>query len=229
MKLYNSRPFKDRTDAGRQLAEELLKHRFEDPIVLGIPRGGVVVSVEVASLLGVEHGVVVARKLRSPYQPELAIGAITAKGISYVDEALASSVGVDARYLAQEKDRQSTRASRYEESFNSHRRPPVTDRDVIIVDDGVATGATAIAAIRSMHAEGARKVIFAVPVGPPRTLGLLRQEADEVICLRGDETFFAVGQYYRHFPPIEDHQVRRILHGRNPEPTGEGQHPAAGL
>jgi len=204
-------PFRDRLDAGRQLADELSRHHFENPLVLGIPRGGVAVSCEVAKQLGCDHGVVVARKLRAPYQPELAVGAIAADGVSYIDEDLARNVGADQRYLSQEMARQKQRATHYEESFDSHKRPQAMDRDVIIVDDGVATGATAIAAIRSMRTEGARKVVFAVPVGPRHTLDRLRQEADEVIALHSDDTFGSVGQYYRHFPPIEDHQVRRIL------------------
>ena len=223
MKQHDIRPFQDRRDAGRQLAVKLLECRFENPVVLGIPRGGVIVSIEVASRLGAEHGVVVARKLCAPYQPELAIGAITANGISYVDEALASDVGADDRYLAQEMARQAERASRYEESFDSHIRPPVVDRDVIIVDDGAATGATAIAAIRAMRAEGARKVIFAVPVGPPRTIYLLLQEADEVICLREDEGFFAVGQFYFNFLPVEDGQVKQALHNLITESARQDQ------
>ena len=206
-----AKPFKDRLDAGRQLADELSRHHFENPLVLGIPRGGVVVSCELAKRLGWAHGVVVARKLRAPYQPELAVGAITADGISYVDEDLASGAGADQRYLSQEMARQTQRAARYEQSFDSHRRPKAMARDVIIVDDGVATGATAIAAIRSIRAAGAQRVIFAVPVGPGHTLDKLRQEADEVIALHSDDTFFAVGQYYRYFPPIEDHQVRQLL------------------
>ena len=206
-----AKPFNDRMEAGRQLADELSKHHFENPLVLGIPRGGVAVSCELAKRLGWAHGVVVARKLRAPYQPELAVGAITADGVSYIDEDIAHSAGADRRYLSQEMARQTQRAARYEESFDSHRRPQAMDRDVIIVDDGVATGATAIAAIRSIRAAGARKVVFAVPVGPQHTLNRLRQEADEVIALHSDDTFVSVGQYYRYFPQIEDNQVRRIL------------------
>jgi putative phosphoribosyl transferase len=206
-----AKPFRDRQDAGRQLADELSRHHFENPLVLGIPRGGVAVSCELAKRLGCAHGVVVARKLRAPYQPELAVGAITADGISYVDVDLARNAGADQRYLSQEMARQTQRAARYEESFNSHQRPQAMDRDVIIVDDGVATGATAIAAIRSIRAAGAQRVVFAVPVGPRDTLDRLRQEADEVIALHSGDAFFTVGQYYRYFPPIEDHQVRQLL------------------
>jgi putative phosphoribosyl transferase len=204
-------PFRDRLDAGRQLADELSRHHFENPLVLGIPRGGVAVSCEVAKRLRCDHGVVVARKLRAPYQPELAIGAVTADGISYVDADLARYAGADESYISQEMARQEQRAARYEESFDGHRRPQVSDRDVIIVDDGVATGATAIAAIRSIRAAGSRKVTFAVPVGPTHTLETLRHEADGVISLHSDSSFGSVGQYYRYFPPIEDYQVRQIL------------------
>lgn len=203
--------FRDREDAGAQLAAAIARRHIDRAIVLGIPRGGVAVSAAVARAIGADHGVVVARKLGAPDRPELAIGAITATGVSFVDRSLAVLCGADDRYLAAVKAAEADEARRREERFDSHRRPPVAGRTVIIVDDGVATGATAIAAVRSVKAEGAAHVILAVPVGPTHTIARLRQEADEVICLREEPNFVAVGEFYDDFRPIEDAEVKEIL------------------
>lgn len=207
--------FRDRKDAGERLAAALRRYQPERPVVLGIPRGGVVVSAVVAKALDADHGVVVARKLGAPGQPELAIGAITANGVAFIDEALARMTGADERYLEQERARQMAEARRREEAFDSRHRPPVAGRTVIVVDDGVATGATAIAAIRSVKAQGAARVVFAVPVGPPHTIATLRREADEVVCLQEEPDFFAVGEFYQDFRPVEDEDVKAILAARD--------------
>jgi putative phosphoribosyl transferase len=206
-----SRYFKDRKDAGRQLAIGLLEAGIEASVVLGIPRGGVIVSAEVAGLLGASHGVVVARKLGSPLQPELAIGAVTASGVAWLDDDLIADLNVSERYLARETLQQADLARTYEASFDGQLRPGVEGLDVLIVDDGVATGATAIAAIRAVRQEGASLVMFAVPVGPPQTIDRLRHEADLVFCLHAEDGFVAVGQYYRHFAPVEEQDVARAL------------------
>lgn len=203
--------FRDRRDAGQQLLALLRTYDLSDPIVLGIPRGGVTVAAEVAAGLNAELGVVVARKLGAPTQPELAIGAVTASGVAFVDWALAALTGADEAYVEQERAAQAAEARRREARFNSQRRPPLRDREVILVDDGVATGATAIAAIRTIKAEGAAKVIFAVPVGPAHTIQHLRQEADEVLCLHEEHDFHAVGQYYDDFQAVEDAEVEALL------------------
>jgi predicted phosphoribosyltransferase len=144
-------------------------------------------------------------------QPELAIGAVAADGTSWVNEPLASDVGADGTYLNAEIAFQATEARRREEAFDGHRRPPVSDRAVIIVDDGVATGATALAAARSMRKAGARPLVVAVPVGPPNTIELLKGEADEVICLNVESDFWAVGQFYEDFRPVDDKDVKEML------------------
>lgn len=203
--------FRDRRDAGRKLAAALAQRTFDRPVVLGIPRGGVVVSVEVASALQADHGVVVARKLGAPYQPELAIGAVTASGVAFIDRPLAEQAGADERYLRAVRERETAEARRREEAFDGRRRPSVAGRDVIVVDDGVATGATAIAAVRAMRAQQASRVTFAVPVGPPHTVDLLRREADDVVCLQEEPDFFAVGQFYHDFEPVDDAEVRALL------------------
>lgn len=211
MATENITNYRDRRQAGEHLAAALAEQSFTRPVVLGIPRGGVAVSVEVARRLGADHGVVVARKLGAPMQPELAIGATTASGVAYLNQQIVDDLGIDEAYLDAETARESDTARRYEATFNSHRRPSVADRDAIIIDDGVATGATAIAAIRAMKAEGARRVIFAVPAGPPETVKRLHDEADDVVCLIADPLFFAVGQFHDDFRQVDDDMVRSLL------------------
>lgn len=203
--------FRNRADAAEQLAQALLPEAIERPVVLGIPRGGVVISDILARRLSAEHGVVVARKLGAPTQPELAIGAVTARGATYIDPSIASMSGADDEYIDRERQRQMAEAARREEAFDGARNPSVAGRNVIVVDDGVATGATAIAAIRSVKAQGARKVIFAIPVGPSRTVDQLRNEADQVVCLNAESEFYAVGQFYDDFRPVEDADVETLL------------------
>src|SRR5438874_1257951 len=136
--------FSDRTEAGVELSELVSERGYESPVVLGIPRGGVVVAAEVARRLGADLGVVVARKLGAPGQPELAIGAVASSGAAWVDARLASLTGADDAYLEEEIRRQAEEARRREARFDGDARPPVLDRTVIIVDDGIATGSTAI-------------------------------------------------------------------------------------
>jgi predicted phosphoribosyltransferase/dienelactone hydrolase len=215
--------FRDRHDAGRQLAEALRPLALQHPVVLGIPRGGVPVAAEVAEALGGELGVVVARKLRAPGYPELAIGAVTADGAAYINEAVAHDVGATASYIETETERQRQEAARREESFDGHRRPPVAGRAVVVVDDGIATGATAIAAVRAMKQAGASRVILAVPVSPPESFSMLSGECDEVVCPNVVEDFYAVGQFYADFRPTTDHEVRRLLQAHD-----DGSRPVSG-
>lgn len=203
--------FRDRRDAGERLGAALKERGFQGPVVLGIPRGGVPVAAEVARALDGELAVVVARKLGAPGNPELAVGAVTATGVAYVNTAVAKAAGADKAYIEAEKKRQAEEARRRERLFDSHRRPPLTGRTVIVVDDGIATGATAIAAVRSVKAEGAARVVLAIPVGPPEMVQLLRSEADEVVCLHEDAGFWAVGQYYWDFSQVSDEEVQATL------------------
>jgi len=198
-------------EAGKLLAEALKRFEVERPVVLGIPRGGVPVAAEVARAIGGDLAVIVARKLGAPGNPELAIGATTAEGAYYLDAQTAAMVGASDAYIAGERERQAREAARREALFDSHRRPPMKDRTVIVVDDGVATGSTAIASVRSVKAAGASRVVLAVPVGPPGTIEALKREADEVVCLHVDPQFWAVGQFYDEFEAVEDGEVIRIL------------------
>jgi putative phosphoribosyl transferase len=204
--------YRNREEAGRQLAAVMqATSSYGRPVVLGIPRGGVPVAAEVAKALRGELAVVVARKLGAPGYPELAIGAVTETGATYINEAIAADVGADGSYIEAERRRQIAEAKRREVAFDSHRRPPLQGRTVIVVDDGIATGATAIASVRAVKAEGAARVVLAVPVGASQTLEVIRQEVDEVVCLIDDPAFGAVGQYYLDFMPVEDEDVRTIL------------------
>ena len=217
--------FRDRKDAGEQLAAVLKQKGYVDAVVLGIPRGGLPVATEVARAVGGILAVVVARKLGAPGNPELAIGATTASGITYINEGVARAVGASQAYIDAEKLRQVLEAQRREELFDGHRRPGLKDRTVIVVDDGVATGATAIAAIRATKAEGAKRVVIAVPVGPPEMIDLLGKEADEVVCLESDPGFWAVGQYYDNFDQVSDQDVRALLNAyAAPPPAPDSTH-----
>lgn len=206
------RPYADRVEAGERLAEALIRYEGRDALVLGIPRGGVPVAAEVARGIGADLDVVVARKLGAPMQPELAIGAVTANGGLYLDEDALLAIDVDPNYLNAEIARQSEVARQRETLFRGETPPPrITDRTVLVVDDGLATGATMRAALRSVAKRQPAHLIAAVPVGPGKTRDTLREEADEVVCLLTPEPFWAVGLYYQDFAPVEDDDVSRIL------------------
>lgn len=205
------RRYRDREDAGRQLAAALAERGYENAVVLGIPRGGLPVAAEVARALHGQLGVVVARKLPAPAQPELAIGAVTADGSAWINTQLARDAGADDRYLERERAHQVAEAKHREELFDGHRRPPVEGRVVIIVDDGLATGATARTAARSMRASGAEKVVLAIPVAPPESVHEIAAEVDEVVCPRVEMDFWAIGQFYDEFQQVPDEEVKAIL------------------
>jgi predicted phosphoribosyltransferase len=222
--------FQDREEAGERLAEALRGLGLERPVVLGIPRGGVPVAARVARALGGDLGVIVARKLGAPWQPELAIGAVTADGAVYVNHEVASLAGADAGYIEAEVAKEVAEARRREEAFDHRRRPSLAGRAVIVIDDGVATGATAVAAVRSVRRAGAGRVVIAVPVGSPRTLRALRREADEVVCLDENPYLMGVGQAYVDFRQIGDGEVKAVLDAFARERAareGEGAAPAA--
>ena len=206
------RLFYDRREAGARLAEALDEYRGKDVLVLGIPRGGVPVAAEVACGLDAELDVVVARKLGAPTSPELAIGAVTANGGRFLNEELIRELGVSDAYLERVAAEQMAEARRREERFRGpHAIGEVTRRTVIVVDDGLATGATMRAAVRSVRKQEPARLVVAVPVGSAEACAALREEADEVVCLYQPVPFFAVGAFYEHFEPTEDAEVQQIL------------------
>jgi len=206
-------PFRDRQEAGQLLAQALafLKGR-EDVIVLGIPRGGVVVAAEVARALGAPLDVYITRKIGAPYNPELAIGAIASSGDVVLDQALIASLGVSPEYVENETERQRREIQRRLKRYRGDRpTQELEGKAVLLVDDGVATGATTLAAIRALKKQKPAELILAIPVGPPNTVARLRKEVDRLVCLETPELFWAVGAFYQIFDQTSDEEVVRLL------------------
>ncbi len=205
--------FADRHDAGRALAEALsLRGDLTDPVVLALPRGGLPVGREVARALGAPLDIMVVRKLGLPQQPELAMGAVASGGIRVLNPEVVREAAVPDSVLDDVAQAESREVERRERVYRGTRAPPELEgRTVILVDDGIATGSTARAAIQAARARGARGVIVAAPVAPPETVRLLGQEADDVVCLATPEPFLAISLHYRSFPQVDDREVKRIL------------------
>jgi predicted phosphoribosyltransferase len=204
--------FEDRRDAGTRLAAALSRYRGRDPLVLGIPRGGVPVAFEVATRLDGDLDVVVARKIGAPGQEELAIGAVAADGTRFVNAALRDMVGVSDVELAKLIESRQADARHGETRFRAGLQPlHPAGRIVIVVDDGLATGATMRAAVRSLARRGAEHVVVAVPVGAPESCHEIASEVDEFVCLAQPEPFYSVGQHYRIFDQTSDEEVERLL------------------
>jgi putative phosphoribosyl transferase len=205
--------FADRTDAGRRLGELVASVVEGDAVVLGIPRGGVVVAAEVARALGAPLDVVVPRKVGAPFNPELGLGAV-APGVRVLDERLIRELGVSPAYLEREIADQEREIERRVAAYREGRGPvDPGGRTAVVVDDGVATGGTAVAALRWARRAGAGEVILAVPVAPPQAMSMLEAEADRVVALALPEPFHAVGQWYRDFDQVADSEVVAVLRG----------------
>jgi putative phosphoribosyl transferase len=203
--------FADRIDAGERLAKGLAHLAGSDCVVLAIPRGGVIVGEVIAREIGAPLDVVVPRKIGAPGNPELAIGAV-APGIRVLDPRMVGALGVTDRYLEREIAEQEAEIERRQHAYRGGRPPqPVEGRVAIVVDDGVATGSTAVAALRWARVRGAGRVVLAVPVAPPQSLERLRAEADEVVVLETPQPFLAVGEWYRDFDQTTDEQVVSAL------------------
>jgi putative phosphoribosyl transferase len=205
--------FADRAEAGRSLADALERFRDDAAVVLAIPRGGVVVGAEVARHLGAPLDVVVPRKIGAPGNPELGLGAV-AYGVRVLDEALISRLGVTASYVEEETRRQIGEIQRRERVYRGDRSAtPVRGRPAIVVDDGIATGGTAVAALRWTRSQEPSRVVLAVPVAPHATARRMQREADDVVVLATPEPFLAVGEWYAHFDQTSDDEVVRLLGG----------------
>jgi putative phosphoribosyl transferase len=205
--------FQDRTDAGRQLAEHLLNYaERNDVIVLGLPRGGVPVAFEVAQRLGVPLDVFVVRKLGVPGHEELAMGAIAPGGVRVLNEDVLHVIPDAQAIVEMVTAIEREELERRERNYRSDRPPPdFKDRIVILIDDGLATGATMRAAVAALRQQESAKIIVAVPVGAPSTCQGLKNGADEVICLQTPVAFIGVGQYYADFSQTTDEEVRELL------------------
>ncbi len=203
--------FRDRNEAASRLAEELKAYRGKNPLVLAIPRGAVPMAKVIADKLGGEFDVVLVRKLRAPHQPELAIGSVDESGWTYVADH-AASTGASQDYIESEKRTQMETIRKRRAQYTPI-RPPIdpAGRIVIVIDDGLATGATMISALHGLRASHPAKLVCAVPVSPPETLEKVREMADEVLCLETPAFFQAVGQFYQHFAQIEDDEVIALL------------------
>lgn len=203
--------FQDRLDAARQLAQALEAYRERNPLVLAIPRGAVPMARLIAQELGGDFDVVLVRKLRSPYAAEVAVGSVDERGWTYVAPH-AASFGADQDYIAAEKHEQ-LRTIESRRAQYTPIRPPIdpAGRIVIVVDDGLATGATMIAALHGLRHRQPARLICAVPVAAPDALAYVRPLADELVCLSAPDAFHAVGQFYRHFDQVEDDEVIALL------------------
>jgi len=204
--------FADRADAGRRLAQRLLDFRGADIVVLGLPRGGVPVAYEVAATLRAPLDVIVVRKLGVPFQPELGMGSIGEGDVRIINDDVLRVAGVSPEGLADIENKERTELDHRALVFRAG-RPPVgmSGRSAIVVDDGIATGSTAIAACRVARARGASQVIMAIPVASSSAVAALRREADDVVCLETPESFWAVGQWYRDFGQTPDGVVVDLL------------------
>ncbi|MGH7049580.1 MAG: phosphoribosyltransferase [Acetobacteraceae bacterium] len=206
--------FTDRADAGRRLAEPLLRFKDQRPVVLALPRGGVPVGYEIARALAAPLDVVLVRKLGAPSQTELAIGAIAlgSEPVIVTDPHLIATLGIPERELAAIEARERHELARRRDVFRAGRPPlEVAGRTAILVDDGIATGATMRAALRATRSGHPAYLVLAVPVAPPEALDALAVEADEIVCLHQPRWFLAVGRFYRHFPQLEDREVVDLL------------------
>ena len=206
------RVFPDRSAAGRELAAALLPLGLEDPIVLALPRGGVPVGYEVAHLMGAPLDVLVVRKVGAPDQPELAIGAVGAADVTVADEQTMALVGVGPEVFTALARAEQAEVTRRDRMFREGQPPlDLRGRHAILVDDGLATGATMQAAVEVARRLGAAQVIVAVPVGAPEACERLAQRADRVVCLFRPDAFVAVGYWYRDFAQTDDAEVIRLL------------------
>jgi predicted phosphoribosyltransferase len=204
--------FKDREDAGKKLARLLTEFRGKRMVVLGMPRGGVVVAKEVADALDAPLDVVVTRKIGAPGEPEFALGAVTQEGDVIVDGRAAESVGATTEYLQEEANRKKSEVKERMRSLRGDMQyPNLEGETVIIVDDGIATGNSMRAAVQSVKNRGPKEVVVAVPVAPAEAVDRISREGSRVVCLEQPSFFFAIGEFYNNFEQVEDSEVRRLL------------------
>ena len=211
----------NRIEAGKKLAS-VLKNVSKTAIVLAVPRGGVVVGFEVAKALRIPLDIVITKKIGAPENPELAIGAVAEDGTYFMDENIVKMLGVNQSYIKEEVERQKTEIKRRLKNYRGDSLvPKVANREVIVVDDGVATGSTLKAALRSLRKRDAKPLTVATPVSPPDTIAKLQAEADRVVCLYTPEPFYAIGEFYEDFEQTSDDEVKELLRRAKEELEGK--------
>lgn len=221
LRASSERIYQDRREAGQVLARQLMSYRGQpDLLVLGLARGGVPIAWEVASELHAPLDVFVVRKLGVPQWQELAMGAVASGGGLVINDGLVKQLGIDDDTIAETIKRETAEVERREQAYRGDRpAPELAGKTIILVDDGIATGASMLAAVRAVRA--ARRVVVAVPVGPPTLSNELSDEADQVVCASTPPQFEAVGQAFADFHQVSDDEVRRLLAQPTTEP-GEG-------
>jgi len=203
--------FKDRLDAARQLSKALKKYEGQNPLILAIPRGAVPMSAWIADVLHGQMDVVLVRKLRAPLQPEVAIGAVDETGLAYLSP-YAATLGIAPQYVKDEIKLQMKTLKARRQQYSQIRAPiPVQGRVVIVVDDGLATGATMMSALKAVRQHHPQRLVCAIPVASPDALSKIKPLADETVCLHAPEDFMAVAQFYQQFPQVDDAQVMASL------------------
>ena len=219
--------FMNRAEAGRRLAEALVQYKEQQPVILALPRGGVPVAAEVATVLSAPLDLILVRKIGVPYQPELAMGAVVDGGAPVVvrNEDVIALASVSEPEFKAVYDRELAEIERRRQHYLGNRsRAKVDNCIAIVIDDGIATGATTRAALRATRARNPKKLVLAVPVAPTETLAIMRQEADDVVCLEEYSDFGAIGFYYLDFRQVSDQEVIETLARF---PAGEPTSPSA--
>jgi len=210
----SSAMFADREDAGRQLAARLVRFKDQDPVVLALPRGGVPIGLEVAAALDAPMDLILVRKIGTPGQMELAVGAVVdgEKPELVINEDVKRLAGVPDDYIAQEEARQLKEIERRRKLWLGDRpRVSIKGKTALVVDDGIATGATVRAALHAVRRAGPARLVLAAPVAPPETIGGLRADADEIVCLAMPQTFWAISMFYGSFPQLDDREVSELM------------------
>jgi predicted phosphoribosyltransferase len=222
-------PFKDRADAGRRLAAALAEYKDQRPVILALPRGGVPVAAEVATLFNAPLDLILVRKIGVPFQPELAMGAVVDGGAPLVvrNEGVIRLAGIDEPDFKAICDRELAEIDRRRQRYLGKReRVEIAGRTAIVIDDGIATGATTRAALRATRVRSPKRLVLAVPVAPTKSLVAMREEADDVVCLEDYSAFGAIGYYYSDFTQVLDEEVIAMLR-RFPVREPQTRQPAA--
>ncbi len=204
--------FTTRAQAGRLLSEKLASHRGSDALIVGLPRGGVVVASSLAQELVLPLDALVVKKIPSPFQPEFGIGALAPDNVFYIDWKLVHRVGADEDYIKSQIRQLADQLKQKILLYRKGRKPLIVrEKTVVVVDDGAATGATLEAAIKWLRKKKARRIVVGLPVAPPEVVAKIKPEVDELVVLETPGDFNAVGQFYKNFPQVEDSEVVKLL------------------